>query len=168
MGSLRDLRKRTSPPDPWDHIDLDQEIQVEMQYLLFESCRTGNLSQVRAQLDNGADVNQVRRSSDGRIETPLLAAIANKHSRVAMLLLKRGADPNIADQDQSLPLYDAAYYGMIAVTKALVRAGADVNAEHPLGFTPLAHAVCGSHGGSTLRKRYARVVQILTEAGAVQ
>ena len=52
-------------------------------------------------LDAGADVNQTTEYG----WPPLLAAVHNRHYRLAMRFLERGADPNIANEGGWTPLY---------------------------------------------------------------
>lgn len=58
------------------------------------AAREGQLEAVKALLEAGAEVNQISRASDGM--TPLVQAIINGRFDVAEVLLKHGADSNIA------------------------------------------------------------------------
>lgn len=69
---------------------------------LHHAVRQGNLSSVRALLDGGADVNM---PNDVDNTTPLLQATINGNFDVAMELIKRGANPNIASRTGLAPLY---------------------------------------------------------------
>jgi uncharacterized protein len=68
------------------------------------AARQGSVDSVRALLDAGADINQ--RSAGDRI-TPIVLATLNGHFDLAMLLLERGADPNLAEDNGVTPLYAA-------------------------------------------------------------
>ena len=96
----------------------------------------------------------------------MLAAIRNNYSLVAVLLLKRGADPKVGDGRGLLPLHYAAVQGMIAVVKALIAGGADVNAKTWDSETPLsaAHVDISKHHS---HKRCERAIQILSENGGI-
>jgi len=69
--------------------------------LLF-AVRQGSREAVDALLAAGADVNQV---SAGDKSSPLLIALANGHFDLAMHLLDKGADPNLAADNGAAPLY---------------------------------------------------------------
>ena len=53
-------------------------------------------------LDAGADINQV---TAGDHTSPLLIAVINGNYDLALELLKRGADPNLASEDGAAPLF---------------------------------------------------------------
>ena len=69
--------------------------------LLF-AVRQGSADAVQVLLDAGADINQV---SGGDKSSPLVLAIANGHFDVALSLLAKGANPNLASENGVTPLY---------------------------------------------------------------
>ena len=64
--------------------------------------REGHAATVAALLDAGADIDH-RSAGDGT--TPLLMATINGRFDLAMMLLERGADPNLASDANATPLY---------------------------------------------------------------
>jgi ankyrin repeat protein len=109
------------------------------------AARQGSAPAVVALLDGGVDLN-VRAGGDGT--TPLLMAIVNGHYDLAMTLLERGADPNLASDAGAAPLYATiniewaprSFYpqpraqlqqrtGYLTLMKALLDKGADPNAR---------------------------------------
>ncbi|HXV86303.1 MAG TPA: ankyrin repeat domain-containing protein, partial [Gemmatimonadales bacterium] len=71
---------------------------------LHYAARDGRTDVVRLLLDAGANLNQ---PTDGDHSSPLLVAIINGHYDLAMMLLKLGADPNLASEDGAAPLFAA-------------------------------------------------------------
>jgi ankyrin repeat protein len=126
-----------------------------MSPLLF-AAREGNQQITRILLDAKADINLA--SANG--STPLVVAITNNHITLAMTLLERGADPNIADQFwKRTPLYAAIEMRNMDFTrespppaadatdpmdliKALLAKGADANAR--VNTTPVRGFMQGS------------------------
>jgi len=68
------------------------------------AARQGSIDAVTALLDGGASVNQ--RSAGDHI-TPLIIATMNGHFDLAKMLLEKGADPNLAEDNGATPLYAA-------------------------------------------------------------
>ena len=69
---------------------------------LHYAARQGHLETARILLDNGADIDQ---PSAGDQSSPLLVAVINGNYDLAMMLVERGADPNIVSDDGAGPLF---------------------------------------------------------------
>lgn len=83
----------------------------------------------------GADCNA---TFEGR--SPILIAALDGDTNIVKLLLSKGA------QVDNIALYGAAQYGHLAVVKALIEAGANVNMSLDTGETPLLAAANSGHG----------------------
>ena len=127
---------------------------------LHHAVRQGNLDAVVALLDGGADVNA---TSTVDKTTPLLMAAVNGQFDVAMVLTKRGANPNLASIAGATPLYatintqwaprsrfpqpqavnfQRATY--LDVMRALLEAGANPNTRITQHLWYFAYNNCGS------------------------
>ena len=82
-------------------------------------------------------------------------------SRVAQLLLDRGADVNSQCYDRSTPLHLASYNGKLEIARLLLDRGADVNAESSDGETSLHSVSCSKYEEADIR-----VAELLLECGA--
>ena len=100
---------------------------------LVEAAARQDWQQVRALLDNGADVNAPR--ADG--VTALLWAAHWDDVATVETLLAAGADPNAADDHGVTPLMRASENASVAVAAALLAAGADPDAAQTSGLTAL-------------------------------
>ncbi len=150
---------------------------------LHHAVRQGNMEAVAALLDGGANVND---TSDVDRTTPLLMAAINGQFDVAMELIKRKANVNLASADSMTPLYavintqwapksrypqpqalqnqEAPY---LDVMKALLDAGANPNVRlvtHPwyFAFNNCGNANCGLENleGTTAFWRAAYAVDV--------
>jgi len=95
-------------------------------------------------LASGADINGRARqdyTAHPHEFTPLINAVKNGRSAAVALLLAKGADPTIADQDGSTPLHYLALgwkpEKMEKTIDLLLEAGADIDARDKTGRTPL-------------------------------
>jgi ankyrin repeat protein len=75
---------------------------------LLGACATGNLSEIKKCLSQGADVNYKSHSLDA--STPLIWAVRERQERAVTLLLESGADPNIPNGEGKTALFFAFDY----------------------------------------------------------
>jgi len=165
----------------------DAGAQVEVAHVrLIDAVRVGDVSQVRAHLDEGTDVAaatldgstallwacylddldiaQLLLAAGAPVNvandlgvTPLWAASENRSVVMVELLLDADADPNVALLSGETAVMVAARSGSADVVARLVRAGADLNRSATRGQTALMWAAA---------QRHADVVAVLLEHGA--
>ncbi|KAK4077988.1 hypothetical protein Purlil1_12186 [Purpureocillium lilacinum] len=99
------------------------------------------------------DVNET--STLGR--SALGVASGNGCSEIVRVLLRKGADPKLADCTGCTPLHAASTNGHVKVVKLLLERGADVAVADKEGWTPLMYASLTSQ---------VRLVKLLLEEGA--
>ncbi|XP_046983724.1 neurogenic locus notch homolog protein 2-like [Schistocerca americana] len=121
--------------------------------MLIAAAKEGSVSNVRALLTEGADVEAM----DENQHNALVWAAARGHVEVARLLLEKGADVNARDGWQNTPLHHAAWNNKAAVVRLLAASSADCNARDSSGDTPLHDAA---------RRGQVDAATALLEAGA--
>ena len=104
----------------------------------------------------GADVNAVARNATGF--TALTGAVANNHTEIAKLLVKRGAQVNYRYEGGFSPLMGAIETGNLELVNFLLANGADPNAKTGEGKTPLTFAK---------EKNHVDVIEALSRHGAL-
>ena len=105
----------------------------------WETAVVGDLEKLKAELaDYPEELNTYSR--DGY--TPLQLACFFGHEEMVNYLLAAGADVQVVSQNAMgiHPIHAAAANGNLAILKALLEKGADVNAQQAEGYTPLAQA----------------------------
>jgi hypothetical protein len=108
-------------------------------------------------LSSGLDVGQTRPSKP---DFSLIdAAVSMRSSRVVRLLIDYGADINTIDADGDTPLHRAASQGSLEIIKALLNAGAGVDAKNDMGLK--AASVAKIAGLSSLDENFDIIVQLL-------
>jgi len=103
----------------------------------------------------------------GYYVTPLVAALANEHSKVAELLIRHGAGTsvNVRGNENRIPLHSAAYYGKIDVVRLLLKHNADVNSQDDMGRTALHYpgANCNHRNGPNVPQELANIARLLLD-----
>ena len=77
--------------------------------------------------------------------TPLYNAAGSNRIKIVELLIKAGADINLAENFGETSLHFAAANGHAEVVKQLIAANANVNKANPNGITPLYNAAANGH-----------------------
>jgi ankyrin repeat protein len=113
-----------------------QKAIKKAQDALFVAAKQGDVSQVRAQLQAGADVN----ARDSAQRTALAHAVRGGQLAVVRALIELGAGLDNLDLDGSTALMEAARRKEAMPALDLVAAGADVNVVDKRGWTALMFA----------------------------
>lgn len=131
-------------------------LKVDGDTLLSMASEKGYTDMMRLLISLGANIDE----PDEDTRTPLLVAIEASSpigSSIPMLLIERGASPELSASDGTTPLYLASFKGMEDVVEELLKRGADINKLGMNGMLPLAGAVEGG---------YILVAEILLKYGA--
>ena len=146
-----EARRQTGEPIPLNYADLvGKHGGLSAIHL---AAREGHMSTVMALLDRGVDIDLPSAADN---TTPMLMAAINGYFDLVVQLLERGADPNLTSDAGAAPLYavlnmrwapkarhpqpleyEQQETGYLELMRALLEAGADVNArlERTLWFT---------------------------------
>ena len=128
---------------------------IKNDFDFFEAAASGQVGHVKKILENKADVlNQY--AVDGF--TALGLSCFFNQIEIVRFLLKKGADPNIASNNdfKVAPIHSAAAINQIEIVKTLIENGANINAKQSSGVTALHSA---AHIGAT------GMVKLLLENG---
>lgn len=131
--------------------------RAKAQEALLRAARNGDLEGIARALREGADANG--NGEDG--VTALLAAVHAEETKAIEALVRAGADPNDPMSvfgSAWTPLHQAASKVLEESAKALLEAGADVDARADGGMTPLMLAAGHPHGATA---------RMLLEAGRI-
>ena len=104
----------------------------------------------------GANVNAIAKNASGF--TALTGAIANNHTEISKILVKKGADVNHRYEGGVSPLMEASLNGNIELVNFLIENGADPNAMTKDGKSPISFAREKNHAG---------VVEVLKRHGVL-
>jgi len=106
----------------------------------------------------------------GQYVTPLVAALAKEHFKLAELLLRHGAvtTVNVRGNRKRIPLHSAAYYGQIEVVQLLLKHDADVKSQDDFGETALHYLGANSDNskGPNVSQTFANIARLMLEHDA--
>ncbi|MCB1138625.1 MAG: ankyrin repeat domain-containing protein [Leptospiraceae bacterium] len=121
-------------------------------FALVMASYNGDLPAIRRLVDQNVDLN-------GQMKvTPLIAAIDGNRSAAAILLLEKGANPNVpAEMNGQTALHLATKKGSMELVQLLVDGGADLDPQDPARQTPLWGASFHNHP---------QIIRYLVEKGA--
>jgi ankyrin repeat protein len=126
---------------------------------LFLAAMAGDCDNVRLLAAKGADPNRKMNLLGNFLTSPLLAAVGFGDPATVEALLAGGANLHERDSDSMTVLHWAVVAHHTEAVKALLKAGADVNAVDRFGYTPLMYA-------STIDFGDADTANALLQAGA--
>lgn len=121
---------------------------------IYQAVRDGNTQLVEKFLDKNPELLNAK-NEDGL--TPLNLAAEKGQLEVTKLLLKKGADPLIGDNENSVPIHLAAISGSIPIADLLLNNGVDIDTKDDNGLTALHFA---------LSRRQAEMAKHLIGVGA--
>lgn len=103
---------------------------------LILACYRGNTEVARYLIDHVKDLNYKSR------EGTALAALSIKYNKeLTEYLLKKNADPNIADATGNTPLFWAVKFGNKELAELLLKYKADKTLKDSMGMTPFEYAL---------------------------
>ena len=105
---------------------------------IFQAVTEGNTELVAKYLEKNPDLLN---SKNAEAMTPLNLAAENDQFEVAKLLLKKGADPLLGDNENSGPIHLSAISGSVRIVDLLLENGVDIDAKDDNGLTALHFAL---------------------------
>jgi ankyrin repeat protein len=108
---------------------------------MFACISRGELANVVMFVNAGMSVDTV----NDRGWTPLMVALFEGQEKVALFLIKRGADPFFCDPTGYQPIHWAAFQGYVSVIQELANRRVNLNAKTKFGWPPLLQAAARGH-----------------------
>ncbi|WP_337237604.1 ankyrin repeat domain-containing protein [Proteus faecis] len=118
----------------------------------------GNLSELKRQIEQGADVN----ARDAIQDSPYLYSGARGLQEILELTLSHGSSLKSVNRYGGTALIPASERGHVKTVKTLIDAGVDVDHINRLGWTALIEAIILGDGS----QKYEDIVTLLIEGGA--
>lgn len=106
---------------------------------LYMACTSGDIATIRRELENGFDIDDRTLFNGGN--TLLTTALMANQEHLALWLLERGANPELALMNGRTPLITASGSGCLRVVEALLARGVAIDRQMQNGSTALMYAV---------------------------
>ena len=130
-------RRRPNPPFVIGPDGLDRDFMKQFIELpednLWGAARLGDLDDIKRYLAEGADINELSPQTN---ISPLSWATMMGHTDAVKLLIQRGADLNVRQEDGGTPMHIAVALGRAEIAEILIKEGADVTAKNKAGQVP--------------------------------
>ncbi|XP_069024007.1 cyclin-dependent kinase 4 inhibitor D [Embiotoca jacksoni] len=138
---LENLGDALDPNEPEQDLTIMVLSQMDAGKALTAAAAKGDSSEVRRILEE-CRVHPDTLNEFGRTA---LQVMMMGNSKIASLLLEKGADPNVQDSHGIAPVHDAARTGFLDTLQVLVEYGASVNIPDHSGTLPIHIAIRGGH-----------------------
>ncbi|MDD5729485.1 MAG: ankyrin repeat domain-containing protein, partial [Victivallales bacterium] len=135
---LSSLISCSTPPAPNTKFNLSSDDPYRQGQNLVEAIAHGSDSAAYRLMEQGAPLNYQDKKDEW---TPLIYAIYHRSWSMARVIIRAGANVNLADSANRTPLMWAALRDSGVTAKLLVEYGADINAVDINGRTALQYAV---------------------------
>lgn len=145
----------------------DEQVVQGLGSPLLHALEVDDLRFMTAMLDGGLPVNYVRKGGES-----LLFRAAGPHGRTfghVQLLVERGANVNLARDNEETPIFNAIFAGEPERARYLAEHGADVNVSTDGGVTPgwAIHTILAQErSDSALRRRFEDLRDFIVSKGA--
>jgi uncharacterized protein len=112
---------------------------------MFGCISRGDLSSVVMFVNAGMAIDTL----NDRGWTPLMVALFEGQEKVALFLIRRGADPFFSDSTGYQPIHWAAFHGYVSVIRELAGRRANLDAKTNFGWPPLLQAAARGYAAAT-------------------
>ncbi|XP_030850882.1 ankyrin-1-like isoform X1 [Strongylocentrotus purpuratus] len=169
-GQLEELQQLLNDMDPGDIFDSVSEHDAKDNSALHYAARIDNLDMVKLLVQHGADVdavgeagrcplhlaagtkNDLSKNADNRKMTPLLLACLHGEIDIAILLIDKGADLMVYDENSDTPLHIAINEGNKKIVRKIIEKAKETDKlteilieQNSDGVAPIHLAVRGGH-----------------------
>jgi len=123
---------------------------------LHDAIQADDIAMLTKHIDGGLEINEKGQGG----QTPLMMAVLSGKTSAVEVLLSRGADTSIGEQDGYTPCHGAGFQGRAEIMKLLLKHGLRCDTDrHSDGYTALHRACWGRE------ERHTSTVRVLLKAG---
>eukprot|EP00966_Prymnesium_polylepis_P096297 2231232-Prymnesium_polylepis.2 len=126
---------------------------------IFQAVEQDSMAAIKKALE--ADAGALNRPGPGG-QSPLMNAVLSGKPKAVKYLLKRKADPTVAEKDGYTPMHGAGFQGRADIARLLIDHGLDPFDVHQDGHAPMMRACWGQE------PRHTATVKVFMDAGATR